>query len=833
MTQISEISICAISEICGVKSPSSFTLPRLRLTGYSCGVTDLPPESQKRMMSTSPAPQPSLRARLWRVVASPDAVIVLALTALWALFFWRLLTPIAADRLMFAPGDFGLHFFPFTDYMSSRIWQGQIPLWNPYNYAGEPFSPNPQWAAWYPLRWLSILLAGPGGWSIEALQLEVAAHYWLASLFTYAFLRTIIKRPFAALAGALIFAYGGYLTSFPMLQSSIAETSAWLPLVLLCAYQSVHAGRRQAVWAAGGGLALGVAMLAGHPQTAMYVAYMAGAFLLFVGWQQRLRWHQIVWRGALLFGVGLGIGAVLLVPLAQFAALSARVTEYHYADKAGGFAPSELLQVMWPNADGLRSPLYIGAAGLILAAGAAIRRRAEHAFWAGTAIVALLLSLGGFSIVFDLLYAIAPGVGLFRQQERVVFLFAFAAAVLAAYEVAWLLSQRAPNAQYGDALAQRRFRLLARGHLIVAALAVGAVAVVGFTQGGVPDTPVDNVLVFVALISLLFNGWLAWQHGHTWTGHTRSAWHMAPAGALLAALLVVDLFTVGTRSDNFEPDVPANHIRMPADMAPLQVNNMDVQFHVDGAVGLNGYGTLLRIPDIYGTGPVELDAIARLLTIPVDRFWEVLAVRYVGIPLDSGFPPGVEAQLMGTFQNFKGDYYILAELQDPRPFAWLVYDYRAAGSEEFARQIMADPDIKLRRTAVTLYPLPFELPGHRPDGAQVSDFHMLTPEHLTMRVTTSDNALLTIATMNYPGWVATVDGKRVPIVDTYAGLIGVPITPGSDQIVELRYVPVRVIVGGAISAATLLGVIALAVVVVVRERKKENHPQISQMTQID
>src|SRR5690606_20794725 len=317
----------------------------------------------------------------------------LALVALWLLFFWRLLTPNPADRVLFAEGDFTLHYYPFASYQAERVWGGSLPLWNPYNHAGAPFAANVQWAMWYPVRWLTILFAGPGGFTIEAYQFETAVHVLLASLFTYALLRVAVRNTWAALAGAVIFAYGGYLTGYPILQPSIMYAAVWLPLMLLAIHASVHSPGWGAAGAALAGAAVAVSLFGGHPQTTMYMTYLGLAYLAFLGWRAGLQWHAILWRAALVGVIGGGAAAVQLLPAAQLAGLSSRVEVYAYEDKSGGFAPVELLGALLPSFGGTWSPLYIGVAGLLLALGAVLRARAEHFFWLGAAVISMWLGL--------------------------------------------------------------------------------------------------------------------------------------------------------------------------------------------------------------------------------------------------------------------------------------------------------------------------------------------------------------------------------------------------------------------------------------------------------
>jgi hypothetical protein len=58
-------------------------------------------------------------------------------------------------------------------------------------------------------------------------------------------------------------------------------------------------------------------------------------------------------------------------------------------------------------------------------------------------------------------------------------------------------------------------------------------------------------------------------------------------------------------------------------------------------------------------------------------------------------------------------------------------------------------------------------------------------------------------------------------VDTYAGLIGIPIQAGANQKVTLRFAPRSVIAGGIISAVALAAVAGYVVAVVVLNRRDQ------------
>ena len=163
-----------------------------------------------------------------------DAAALLLLTALWALFFWRTLTANPANQVSYPDGDFTQQFLAFSSYQAKRLLAGEIPLWNPYNYGGHPFLADTQSAVFYPPRLIAIAVSSlTGGWSAAALQAEAVAHYWLATVLMYTFVRAVARSPLAGLVSALTVGYGGYLTGYPPLQLAVLEAGIWLPLALL------------------------------------------------------------------------------------------------------------------------------------------------------------------------------------------------------------------------------------------------------------------------------------------------------------------------------------------------------------------------------------------------------------------------------------------------------------------------------------------------------------------------------------------------------------------------------------------------------------------------
>ncbi|MDI7278119.1 MAG: hypothetical protein QME94_19235, partial [Anaerolineae bacterium] len=368
-------------------------------------------------------------------------VPLLVWSVLCALFFGTIL--VGVERL--PSSDLTAQFHAFALFQAREMAHGRLPAWSPGSYAGTPFASDVQAAAYYPPRWITILAAMPWGFPFLALEWEAVFHIWLAGVFTYALAYSLTREPVAALAGAVAFALGGYLTAYPVLQLAILETITWLPLALLLLRTAV-ASARPVPWLVGAGLALAVSALAGHPQTFLYVSYAAAAYYLFLAIRSRWRWRWMLGLGALVATVAVGGQAAALLPALRFLGHTVRGS-VSYDFVATGLPMLDYIQFLVPGVFSFWSPEYLGLAGALLALLAAWARRyadrAEIIFWAAMALVAAWLAMGDRGILFELIYHTAPGFTLFQHQERMLGVFNLSCALLAAQGLAiWLRAER-------------------------------------------------------------------------------------------------------------------------------------------------------------------------------------------------------------------------------------------------------------------------------------------------------------------------------------------------------------------------------------------------------
>jgi len=758
---------------------------------------------------------------------SPDALAILALVALWLLFFWRLFTPVAADQASLTLGDFSGQFVTFAGYQYDRLSSGQIPLWNPYNNGGLPFIADTQAAVFYPPRLLTIALASiSGGWSYHALELEMTAHVLLYSLLMYGFVRRLTIRPsprrfapplshsgasgtanvrdtvigeqahanfgsvFGAFIAAVIAGYSGFTTGYPLLQLALLEAAVWLPLAALGIHEATRTRAMRWPWLLATGLALGLSWMAGHPQTSYFLTLLLVTYVAYRCFSVRAPWTRFV-GGVALFGVvSFGLAAVHLLPGFEYLTHTARAG-MSYDAKSNGFPVQDVVQFLVPEVMSLFSPLFVGITGLVLAALAAARRLPLSAFWAVVAVFALLWSFGGNGPLYPLLYHTLPGLQFFRGQERAGYLVMNALAVLAGLGAAHLATTEAGRG------VRRGLGLLVGGLLVFAAFTVA-----GWL--GAPDAyaasiePVVRAALVAALLALLI------------TQLSRGAW----VRWAVAALLVFELFSVNMDANAiYDAIPPQEQISMaPPPLLAEVLNDADTPFRVDGFRGLtDNYGSLYGVMDMRGISPLFLEGPFTLIEPDKinPRAWELFAVRYVFSDwAELPVPSEIIAQGSDRFGAVN-----LHRLTDPRPFAQMVYEVQVALDAQTALALARDPNVNVRAVAALERPPSFALPDEAPDhSARVTTF---APEQFSVEVETEAPGILTLAHPYYPGWDAVLDGAPVETLRAYGALTAVEVPAGTHTL-TLTYDPLSFRVGAVISAAAWLGSVILIVVLWLR-----------------
>jgi hypothetical protein len=549
------------------------------------------------------------------------------------------------------------------------------------------------------------------------------------------------------------------------------------------------------------GVALALALLAGHPQTFLLLGYTSLAYLIYrllgmgAGWQRGL-------LAVFLFGVvAAGLSAAQWLPTLQFQTQTYR-DDLSFDDKGGGFVFQDVAQFVFPGMLGEWSSLYLSIPALLLVMVALWRQTRGAWFWASVLLFGLLLSFGQKLVIYDVVYILLPGFSFFRGQERSVFLVALAGSILTALGTFVLLN---------TAFSGREGRYLRRAAIgLISFCAI--FAIIFFVLRLMPP---DGELYQTALGSAIFSLFLS-----ILTFFLLFAILRQPASNWLAvglaALIIFDLFSVNMGNSNFEAIPADERLAEPAYIDTIK-GNLDPGQHVEGLRGIrDSYGALYRVPDIWGNSPLRFDAVEFYLwQIPIERRWELLAVQVVNSEWTE-LP--VPYTLVGTGEDEEGPFNIF-RLENPRPFAHPVFTADVIGDEERARERLADLDYDLRNRVILE-----ENPGLLSELPGGSDYQVtvdtLEPEHIKLRTEIAAPAVLTLALPYDSGWQVTVDGAEAELLNAYTGLSAVYLEEGSHT-VELRYEPWTFQVGLWVSIVTLLLVIGSFMLHLVRGRRRQ------------
>jgi hypothetical protein len=188
--------------------------------------------------------------------------------------------------------------------------RGELPLWNPYQAAGQPLLAQYSSSVFFPYQ-VAEDISPTVTWDFWMI-----GRLWLAGMFTFLFLRSVRASPFASVLGGLLYMLSGTFVWYINLEQ-LVNVAMVTPLLLW----TVEGLWRWSPYCAIPALAVATALvlLGGQPETALYVLLLGAAYSA-VRWlqspvQERL---PLLARGVLGTGIGLALAAPLLVPFAEF-----------------------------------------------------------------------------------------------------------------------------------------------------------------------------------------------------------------------------------------------------------------------------------------------------------------------------------------------------------------------------------------------------------------------------------------------------------------------------------------------------------------------------------
>ncbi|MBI2267341.1 MAG: YfhO family protein [Armatimonadetes bacterium] len=730
-------------------------------------------------------------------------------------------------------------YYPQDDLYNQEVKNGNLPLWNPYNFCGHPLLANGRSAMLYPPRWLAHRFLD----TASAHTVLLIFHFFLMGLGMYFLCRTCGLSRSGSLLGGLIWMLAGFNQVFLEFEF-VTEIGALLPFSLAFV---------ERIFASSGGpqrikdavflsLTSSGMILVGHWQFVMYALLLLAAYGFFRLVRELRRqglWPSIKCGLWVTLGVGLGIllCSAQLLPSLECSTLHQRLPNtFDRVFLGNRFRPENFLTLLVPDilgtpVDGFgltgmhsvqnyfEQTAYVGVFPLILAGASLLWNFRRSLTWFFGAISIFVVACAAGTVAYWPLFRFAPGFVYFTPS-RILFLFAFGVAVLAALGADRLLQDRKRC---------RRFCILVSGGAVISLAIAGAAMIIvqflpdvfrgilahygplGLFQPLFPGQTRQERILEVVQMMLSFYNWssfslllpgivasvsalLLWLYG---TGRISGRRLVAA----LSVLVVLDLLPLGlkfnptARREALFPPVPSlSYLKDKTGLfrvAGLYAGGHPNCFLPYRIQELCGYDSL--IPKRFYSLAVGINGDMREIMVVLDRvksynkgLADLMNIRFHYIAPVPGLPT-----LLGK-EVYKGKDLILRENETALPRAFLVRSSTLFKSQLDLLLAMLDPQFDPRKAAFLeseppaslemkawARPLPLRdevaVTSYRTDGCSIS-------------ASLKEKGFLIISDTYYPGWKARVNGVEVPIFPAYYAFRGIHLPAGRFQ-VEVSYEP--------------------------------------------
>lgn len=778
------------------------------------------------------------------------------------LYFWEALTQpkLMVDR------DLPIFFFPNLKLWVEAVKAGELPLWNPYSFCGQPLWASLQTAILYPPNILLLFLP------LEfAFNLTIALHFFLSGWFVYLLVREMKGSPTAGILACLSYTLGGFLISIHNVLNTLQSTT-WSPLIILFYLRAI----REFSWKY---TILGAVTLLVQFLGAGLEVFLITLILLFFAAccpqsllpdPEGLPWKKRISILGLMLVLFLGLGAVQIIPFGEMMQNSIRRQGFSFYEASRWSLDwLNLLYVFLPDffwrgyefyktdQNYLKS-IYLGLIPFILAF-FFFRGPDKRKSWFGLVFLfSLLLAFGKNTPFYRFLFEWVPGMKTIRYPVKFFFLTNLFLCLSAG--LGWdALMRRFPLEPPGKLFGLKKVALALAFFfmLILVGLAFYRAPLTSFLSQALllsPDRPwsqnlhnIERFAFFGVLISLFF-AFLADRKLSLPKGR-----------AILAALLIADLFLANwgffrkvdvkafyTLSPNLEavlsdpekgrlypdPVMVKAKVAQRLDMEDLVAAILKECFYFD-------YPLVHRLHNTWGFGIMTYQPYQDLLDILSPKGADPGATDILRL-MNARFILWHKA-LEGPAWKLirKGDSYIylddasktpLSKNKEPETLVAHLYENRRVLPRAFLVNRFSVVSDRMTRLAllkgkgfdptqtVLLEEMPDPprpSPNPLPEGNEVRIIERRLNQ-VKLEAVCSGPRLLFLSETYFPGWKVWVDGKEEKIYRANHAFRAITLGPGRHSIL-FEYRPFSFYGGLALSLFTLL---ALVGAVLVHRRKQ-------------
>ncbi len=733
----------------------------------------------------------------------PRTRVIAIFIVLFAGMTWRWIAGLAT-----IPWDAKAQFHPYVQFMAQSFARGDWPWWNPYVFAGHPQIADPQSMIFVPpLLILALLNGDPSFWAVDMAVLAGMA-FGGCGLILYFHDRGWHWA--GALIAALSFTFGAAM-AWRLQHFGQVLSLAYLPWLLLFLDRAILRGSFLSGALAG---VFAAFIVLGRDQIALLALYVAAGYAL---WQlasadEPMRALRRAFLPLSLGGiVGLALIALPILLTLLLAADSNRPSIDFIGAGRGSLHPALLLTLLSPDifgsagADFWGPPswtwrgtglftaqnvgvLYVGAVPLLLVTMGLLSGQLwarDIRFFTVALFIIVLYALGWYTPAFRVMYALFPGVDLYRRPADAVFLIGGLLAILAGYAAHRLFVT--PWVKPG------RVAVVSVALLLAAGVCIAIYA--GWVFDKLPRLTQPMAIgagIFIAAATAI-----------TWA-RSRIALQPVLAGLVLAGFTAADIgFNNGNNGSSALPPAMFDalhpetrnetitwlkeHVRADAQYRD-RVELVGIGFHWPNA------SLPHRLENTVGNNPVRLGLYTRATgvddhaALPDQRKFaplmpsyrspltDLLGLRYIaaGAPIetiDKLIPNGALPLVQKTAEAWI--------YENPNALPRVLF---ATGIRYVPFEITLEdgswPDVDFRKTVL----LDGIAPERAPRGVGTASIISYANTRIEIEADSTEGGHVVLNDVWHPWWTAEIDGRRVPIVRANVLFRAVAVPPGRHRV---------------------------------------------------
>lgn len=674
--------------------------------------------------------------------------------------------------------------YPWRYFAIKTIKEGQLPLWNPYNFSGNPHLANFQSAVLSPFNLLFFILPFVDAWSIIVFLQPL-----LGGIFLYLFMKELKVSNVGSLLSSITFMFCGFMVVW-MAYATLSLAISFLPLSLFAIEKFINTKKIR--WAILLSLSIPLSLFSGHFQTSLYFASFVLVYLIFRSFSKTNKGSLFLLLLYFISGILLTMPQV--IPSIELYLNSVR-SELFITE--GGIPLQYLVTIFSPDFFG--NPVtrndwvgnyaewasFIGIIPLLLAIFATFKRQKITFFFLIAGVTTLIFAIE--SPIHNLLSYLKIPVLSTSNPSRIIVLSSFSLAVLAGIGLDNLKGQLAKNS----------FRKI----IIILLLFTCFISIIWLLLLFMNILGDDKLLIAkrnMILPSILF----------------MLSSIVIISSKIFKKLSVYAMFCLLLIS-SFDSLRFANKW-VPYDPKDLVFQELPFISTLKKTVGNSRYfGNLgTEVSTYYGIGSVEgydplyiatfgniatstfrgnyqsaQRSVAKLSRTGdhVDKILDLLGVSVIFHPIadtNQGWAYPVWKNISRHEEIYRNDRFQLFRNKEALPKAFFYYDYEVLNDKRKIINRIHDADFDIKKTLI----LEENIDLRKNNGKGNATILKYTPNIIDLEVETNTEGLMFLSDNYYPGWKALIDKNETEILRANYSFRAI-VVPAGHHKVEFLYDP--------------------------------------------